>query len=69
VFHKNALGLCIVPMIQPDGVPNVARQSYKGVSVRVVPFYDGTSDINKWRLDVLYGVKMLDERLITRLAG
>lgn len=69
VFHKNAMGLCIVPMIAPDGVPNVARQSYKGVSVRVVPFYDGTSDINKWRLDVLYGVRMLDERLITRLAG
>lgn len=69
VFHKNALGLCIVPMVAPEGAVNVARSSHKGVSVKVTPYYTGSNDVSSWRLDVLYGWRMLDERLITRLAG
>ena len=38
----------------------MARKSYKGLSVLVVPYYDGTNDISNYRLDVLYGVKTLD---------
>jgi len=37
--------------------------------VRVIPVYDGTNDVSKWRLDVLYGRKLIDPRLITRLSG
>jgi hypothetical protein len=47
----------------------VARKSYKNISVRVIPYYDGINDISNYRLDVLYGVKMLDGRLATRLSG
>jgi hypothetical protein len=35
----------------------VSRQSYKGYSVRVIPYYNGSNDISAWRLDLLYGVK------------
>ena len=69
VFHRNAFALAMVPLILPDGAVKAARQSYKGVSVRVVPYYDGINDINNWRLDVLYGKKAIDPRLATRLSG
>lgn len=69
IFHKNAFGLVMVPMVAPPGAVDVARKSYNGYSVRVIPYYDGTNDISNWRLDVLYGVKTLDPRLATRIVG
>jgi hypothetical protein len=69
VFHKNAFALAMVPMVRPPGAVDCSRQSYKGYSVRVVPFYDGISDISKWRLDVLYGVRAIDPRLAVRVSG
>lgn len=69
VFHKNAFTLAMVPMDKPPGAVEVARKSYKGLSVRVIPFYDGINDASTWRLDCLYGVKTIDARLATRLSG
>ena len=37
--------------------------------VRVIPCYDGVNDISNYRLDVLFGVRLLDGRLATRLSG
>jgi hypothetical protein len=51
----------------PPGAVSATRKSYKGLSVRLIPYYDGTNDVSNWRLDVLYGVKCLDSRLATRL--
>lgn len=69
VFHKNAFALVTVPMVRPPGAVDVGRRSYNGYSVRVIPYYDGASDVAKWRLDILYGVKTIDARLATRLSG
>ena len=69
VFHKNAMALAVVPMEMPQAAYGGSRQSYKGLSVRVIPIYDGTNDISKWRLDLLYGRKMIDPRLAVRLSG
>jgi len=69
VFHKNAFTLAVVPMEMPSGAFNGSRQSAKGLSVRVIPVYDGTNDISKWRLDVLYGRKMIDPRIAVRLTA
>ena len=69
VFHKNAMALAVVPMELPAAAYGASRQTEKGLSVRVIPIYDGTNDISKWRLDVLYGRKILDPRLATRLSG
>jgi hypothetical protein len=68
-FHKNAFALAMVPMEKPEGAVRCARESYKGLNVRLIPFYDGVNDISKWRLDVLFGVKTLDERLAVRIGG
>lgn len=65
-FHKNAFSLVCVPMVSPPGAVDVGRRSYKGYSVRVIPFYDGISDVSNWRLDILYGKKTIDPRLACR---
>ncbi|AWC25371.1 P22 coat protein - gene protein 5 [Aminobacter sp. MSH1] len=69
MFHKNAFALVTVPLISPPGAVDVARQSYKGTNVRVIPVYDGINDESAWRLDVLYGVKTIDNRLAHRISG
>ncbi len=69
MFTKDAFALVTVPLVSPPGAVDVSRQSYKGTNVRVIPVYDGTNDISKWRLDVLYGVKTIDERCAIRVSG
>jgi hypothetical protein len=68
-FHKNAFALVTVPMKKPPGAVDVSRQSKNGLSVRVIPFYDGVNDNSTWRLDVLYGTKTIDPRLAVRVSG
>lgn len=69
VYHKNAMALAIVPMEMPAAAYGGHRETYKGLSLRVIPIYDGTNDISKWRLDLLYGRKLIDPRLSTRLSA
>lgn len=69
MFHKNAFALACVPMEMPPGATGGSRQSYKGFSVRVQPYYDGANDVSNWRLDMLYGRKLIDPRLLTRISG
>lgn len=65
-FHKNAFGLVMVPMVKPPGAVDVGRRTYKGTSVRVIPYYDGTNNVSNWRLDILYGIQCIDPRLAVR---
>jgi len=68
-FHKNAFGLVTVPMELPDGAAFKARESYNGLSVRVIKDYDILTDKETIRLDVLYGVKTIYPELAVRLLG
>lgn len=68
-YHKTSYALAMVPMVKPPGAVDVGRRSYKGVSVRVIPVYDGANDISKWRLDILYGKRAIDPRKIVRFGG
>jgi hypothetical protein len=56
----------MVPMEKPPGAVDVARKSFKGLSIRLIPYYDGANDVSNWRLDILYGVKCIDPRLAVR---
>jgi hypothetical protein len=69
MFHRNAFSLAVVPLVMPEGAVNGSRKSHKGVSVRVVPYFDGTNDISNWRLDVLYGYRATQPGLATRING
>jgi len=68
-FHKNAFALVTVPLEMPDGVPFKARESYNGLSMRVIKDYDFTNDTDRIRLDILYGVKAIYPDLACRLVG
>lgn len=68
-YHKNTMALAVVPLGMPPGAIGGARESLNGFSVRVQPYYDGTNDVSKWRLDMLYGRKLIDPRLATRFSG
>lgn len=69
VFHKNTTALAIVPMEMPEGTVGGSRQSKNGISVRVLPVYDGVNNISAWRMDVMYARKVVDPRLATRVSG
>jgi P22 coat protein - gene protein 5 len=68
-FHKNAFALVTVPLEMPDGVAFKARESYKGLSMRVIKDYDITNDTEIIRLDILYGRKAIYPDLACRLWG
>lgn len=68
-FHRNAFALVTVPLEMPDGVSFKARESYKGLSMRVIKDYDITNDTEIIRLDVLYGRKAIYPDLAARLIG
>ena len=57
-FHKDAFTLASVPLWAPPGGKGVidsATQSYKGMNMRVIQFYDGVNDNSIFRFDVLFG--------------
>lgn len=68
-FHRNAFALVTVPLEMPDGAAFKARETYNGLSMRVVKDYDISNDTEIIRLDVLYGVKAIYPDLACRLIG
>lgn len=68
-FHKNAFALVTVPLDMPDGAAFKARESYNGLSMRVIKDYDIVNDTDRIRLDILYGVKAIYPDLACRLVG
>ena len=69
VFHKNAFAFVSAPLVIPPAVNNGSRQSYKGINIRLIPYYDESTDKAGWRYDILYGVKAIDPRLAVRMSG
>lgn len=65
-FHKNAFGLVTCPLEMPDSASFKARESDNGLSIRVIKDYDFTNDEESIRLDILYGAKLLNERMAVR---
>lgn len=58
LYHKDAYTLASVPLWAPPsgkGVIDSASQSYKGMNMRVIQFYDGVNDNSIFRFDVLFG--------------
>lgn len=68
IYHKNAFGLITLPLAMPSGVWG-ARETYNGLSIRIVKQYDITSDEDIVRLDILYGTTTLYPELACRLTG
>lgn len=54
-YHKNAFTLGTADLEMPQGVHFAARESYDGISMRVVRQYDINSDSIPCRIDILCG--------------
>lgn len=68
-FHKNAFALVTVPLEMPDSVQWKARESHRGLSVRLVKDYDIDNDVEIIRSDILYGVAAIYPDLAARVSG
>lgn len=62
-FHKNAFALVTRMLELPNGANNAAIVNYDGFALRVVYDYDIKSKTDTVSIDMLCGVKTLDENL------
>jgi len=69
VYQKNAFALVTRPLEIPQGASWSARETYNGLSMRIISDYDVTNDVQKTRLDMLYGVKAIYPDMAVRLVG
>lgn len=71
VFHKDAFTFATADLVMPNsGVKSYKATSKKlNMSIRVVEFYDGVSDRNNYRLDLLGGWATIRPELACRVLG
>ena len=62
-FHKNAFALVTRPLALPEGASEAAIVNYDGFALRVVRDYDIKTKTDTISIDMLCGVKLLDEKL------
>jgi hypothetical protein len=67
-FHKNAMALVTRPLALPQGAAKAAIMNYDGFGLRVVYGYDMNTKTDTISIDMLCGVKMLDDNLIAVVA-
>jgi hypothetical protein len=67
VYHKDAFTFATADLVLPGGVDMASRQTYDGISMRMIRQYSISDDTFPVRLDVLYGYKTLRAQLAARL--
>lgn len=67
-FHKNAFALVTRPLALPQGAAKSAVVNYDGFGLRVVYGYDIGTKTDTVSIDMLCGVKLLDDKLAAVLA-
>jgi len=65
-FHKDAFTVAFGKLVKPIGNVLYGRESMDGVSLRLVGDYDVLTDINIWRLDVLFGCEAQNPGMAVR---
>lgn len=68
-YHQDAFTLATADLEMPQGVDFAARESYDGISMRIVRAYDVSSDQFICRIDVLGGWATLRPELACRIVG
>lgn len=68
-FHRNAIALVTRPLALPMGASKAAIVSDNGLGVRVVYGYDQDTKVDTVSLDIIYGIKTLDETMAVKLVG
>jgi len=68
-FHKDCLGLVMVPIEIPASAAWKASVTHNGYTIQVLRFLDGLTYTETIRFDILYGLKTLNPFLGCRIAG
>jgi hypothetical protein len=68
-YHQDAFTLATADLILPGGVDFAARETYDGVSMRIIRAYDITNDLFPTRIDVLAGFAALRPEFACRIWG
>ena len=68
-FHKEAFTLATADLELPRGIDFGARESFDGISMRIIRDYDVMNDFMVCRIDVLGGFSVLRPELACRIAG
>lgn len=66
-YHKDAFAFATADLIMPDGVDWKARETFEGISMRMIRQYTIANDQFPARVDVLYGYKTLRAQLAARI--
>lgn len=66
-FHKDAFAFTTADLIMPDGVDWKARETFEGISMRMIRQYTIANDQFPARVYVLYGYKTLRAQLAARI--
>lgn len=68
-FHRDCIGLVMVPLEVPASVSWSAQEADEGYAIRVIRDYDVINDQEYIRFDVLYGRQVINPFLGCRIAG
>lgn len=68
-FHKECFTLAVRPLEIPSSCVYGARESYNGLSIRVIKAYDIEEDMEVLRFDVLYGTLCQRPEMGCRIIG
>ncbi len=66
-FHRDAFALVNRPLALPRGGAAGGVATDRGLAIRVTEGYDMETKKNELSFDILYGVKVLEEKLATRV--
>jgi hypothetical protein len=66
-FHKDAFTFATADLPLPGGVDFAARETYDGLSMRIVRQYAISTDTMPCRIDMLYGYKTIRAELAARI--
>jgi hypothetical protein len=66
-YHSDAFTFATADLVMPDGVDWKARETFDGISMRMIRQYNISNDTFPCRLDVLYGYKTLRAQLAARI--
>lgn len=68
-YHQDAFTLATTDLIMPGGTDFAARETYDGISMRIIRQYDITNDAYPCRIDVLAGWAALRPEFSTVIWG
>jgi len=72
-YHKDAVNFAAPPLVIPESVvPKAAGRAVDdqtGISLRLIQFYNGSSDVESYRLDILYGIRINAEYMVGLVGG